>query len=268
MAQLCSLRNGKLLPSARYVPAAAQQQNATNWRLGIDKSDYESTYKAASAAAKQAVYVPMPRINKNSSNKAAIQGGGEVDVQSMYTTGAAAAYATGGVTAASFKRARPAEGYDRLTASRTNYRLGSCDKQDYYTAHADQFIPPQWYESVQQATIGGWQSGGSYKQDFESFDSIKRGGGGGQGCLGVPFNIVTGADSATREATRAHTGPRRALVSHDRETPKSRPHADAWGVVNTTTSEYDIVSGRKMTPPVRPPRITGGRRHSDSTQPW
>ena len=74
-----SIRRGKLRPSVRYAdPVASQAAMQTNWRLGIDPPLFEST---AHASSKNSASVPpevlalrQPRIDKNASNKDAIQG--------------------------------------------------------------------------------------------------------------------------------------------------------------------------------------------------
>ena len=52
-------------------------------------------------------------------------------------------------------------------------------------------------------------------------DSIKRGGGGGAGCLGISFNVITGEEiPGIREGKRAIYGARRTLnVTQYREHP-------------------------------------------------
>jgi hypothetical protein len=260
---MSSLRNGKLLPSSKTVSAAAIQQKRTNWSMGCEAASFETTYGSASADTKSAVYHPIPKIDKNMSHGDSIQGGYSVPAHEMYTTDAREAFSTGGVQAASYKRARPPPGFDRLTANKTNYTLGK-HAGSFSTAAAEHFPDPiATYGKVAQGTMGGWHhSDGSYHQGFESADAIKRGGGGGQGCLGLDFNIVTGAASNTRAATLAHCGPRR--IASRLQAPESIDYAK---------QRVDIVTGKTVAVAVRPPLDTAAslKRPNDPilrTRPW
>ena len=98
----------------------------------------------------------------------------------------------------------------------------------------------------------------SYKKLQESIDSIRRGGGGGEGCLGISFNVVTGAEvPGIREHRRAIAGARRT-----QNITAYHKHTDS----------YNVVTNRDV-PAAPPPRMTAAsllRNDTISmrTRPW
>jgi len=89
-----------------------------------------------------------------------------------------------------------------------------------------------------QPNIGGWLTGpgGSYFKDIETYQNIARGGGGGEGNMGVEFNILTGQrDDGARGRTLARTGHR---LSQDRAANHHRLPSGANRV------EVDIITGK------------------------
>ena len=155
-----------------------------------------------------------------------------------------------------YVRQRPC--YDRLSACSTNYSLGNAPlvtrtTNDALLAH------PLTRAPARQSDIGGWtRKDGSYKKVQEAIDSIRRGGGGGEGCLGISFNVVTGEEvPGVREKRRAIAGARRTLNSTAFLT-----HEDS----------YNVVTNRDV-PHRAPPRQTAAslRRVDDvarRTRPW
>jgi len=90
----------------------------------------------------------------------------------------------------------------------------------------------------EQPNIGGWMTGpnGSYFKDIETYQNVARGGGGGEGNLGVEFNILTNAtDAKGRERTMARTGHR---ISQDRAANHSRFSSGA------EREPADIITGK------------------------
>lgn len=262
-----SIRNGKLVPSMRFKPEAADVQNLTNWRIGIHPNQtYETTYGKQSEACKAAVYIPMPQIDKNSSHGESIQGGSKLSVSDQYTSDYRKGYSTGGVCNKEYQKTHPPPGRDRLTANRTNYQLG-CQKDNPITAAQELFKNPECLAQPEQGTLGGAVrlSDKSYQQDSLSMDSIKRGGGGGQGCLGVPFNIITGKESSTRDDNLKRAGPRKYVKERLQET-------DSWGDVQGPTY-VNVLSGKAVQKKERPPLETAAtlKRPAQvilSTRPW
>ena len=61
------------------------------------------------------------------------------------------------------------------------------------STHALQMTHPRAQEQPERPNIGGWMTGpnGSYFKDIETYKNITRGGGGGEGNLGLEFNILT-----------------------------------------------------------------------------
>ena len=61
------------------------------------------------------------------------------------------------------------------------------------SAHALQMTHPKLQKQPDQPNIGGWMTGpkGSYFKDIDTYKNITRGGGGGEGNLGLEFNILT-----------------------------------------------------------------------------
>ncbi|CAM9600247.1 unnamed protein product [Choristocarpus tenellus] len=170
----------------------------------------------------------------------------------------------------------PPEGFDRLRANRTNYSLGNqmVAPGGLKSATAElQMSNPQNRPSVQQPQIGGWtrrnSKGETYYQDIESVESVRRGGGGGEGILGVQFNIVTGeCEPKARKRALLQAGPRRTLNNKEKE---DLHPTDSWG--DTSGHYIDIVTGKKRISPAAPPQPTSVslRRPEETsrrTRPW
>lgn len=165
---------------------------------------------------------------------------------------------------------QPAEGFDRLTANRTNYSLGQ-HPSEFKTATGElQTKHPREQPRVAQPTIGGSTlRDGSYRLDTIARDSMLRGGGGGEGVLGVRFDIVNGqADDTAREKIRMRTGPRGSLNVVE----KTRLHpTDGWGDV-PGRMYVDILSGEEKRQFDAPERGAGAPSRSDTvlgrTRPW
>ncbi|KAG5182593.1 hypothetical protein JKP88DRAFT_318558 [Tribonema minus] len=224
----CSIRNGKLVHSARFKPEAALVQAKTNWQAGIDPPSYQTTYSLSVAVLSPADYRPMPRLDKNRSHKEAIQGEYQVPAEEFYTTDYKAGYAGGGVPSTGFKRQRPLPGYDRLTASRTNYSLGT-QPATSSTAAAEQFADPRTRTPVQQPCIGPADA-----------------------CLGSSYHIITGESWDAREQRLRCMGPRHTLNQEER--CKLHP-TDSWGG-DLYGTHVDIVTGKRVANPIRPPAPT------------
>jgi len=255
-----SIRQGKLQPSSRYEnPEAKTKAMRTNWRLGIDSATFESTY---SASSKQAGNVPpevlalrAPRINKNSSDKAGIlqQGGRYAEPSVIYNSTYKSDHnPSASVFSSDFVKGKPA--FDRLSANKTNYDLAT--SSSHYdlqsTSHAHHTNPENWEvrRGFEQPSIGGWSnSKGDYCVDEASRGSVVRGGGGGEGSLGVRFNVVT---NQTRPDERSNvalrTGPR---VSYNMKDPW-RKGADSFG--EQSGGSINIISGKLQATPVAPQR--------------
>ncbi|CAM9898848.1 unnamed protein product, partial [Discosporangium mesarthrocarpum] len=185
------------------------------------------------------------------------------------------------ILAKDYTKQVPPGGFDRLTANRTNYSLGSCQPEEGGVVSATselQMTHPNLRPRVDQANLGGWvrpgKGGGQgpgealYHQDIESMDSMKR-GGGGEGVLGVRFDIVTGgADPGARARVLARAGPRRTLNNMEKE----RLHpTDAWG--DTGGEHVDVITGIRRARPLACPLPTAAslRRPGDAvrrTRPW
>ena len=98
---------------------------------------------------------------------------------------------------------------------------------------------------MRQAEIGGWKhADGSYKSDNFAIVSLRRGGGGGEGALGVRFDLITGeAIPGCRTARRAIAGARRTL-----------------NMTAVPTGEfYNVATNRVADPGAVPGRDTPGR---------
>uniref|UniRef100_A0A7S2F937 Uncharacterized protein n=1 Tax=Florenciella parvula TaxID=236787 RepID=A0A7S2F937_9STRA len=225
-----SLRGGKFYPSQRYKPEQGYIANVTNWRFGPpDKTSYVSTMREAQS---QSASVPphelalrQPRMDKNASDKVAIQGGGVVQPR-QYENSYKAEFHPG-TTALSSAYVKEGPAYDRISSCKTNYSLGEYRPPGPAISTTHSHHPYKMPTDVQQANIGGWKrSDGSYHCEHESNDSIVRGGGGGEGSLGVQFNIVNNAsDPGARDRVAMRTGAR---VSVNKREPWSAG-CDAYG---------------------------------------
>lgn len=165
---------------------------------------------------------------------------------------------------------RPKEGFDRLTANRTNYSLGEYPA-GFATATAElQTKHPREQPAVQQPAIGGSTlRDGSYRLDTLAKDSIRRGGGGGEGVLGVRFDIVNAREKAgARSKVGLRTGPRRSLDCAEKQTLHP---TDGWGDVRGGIY-VDVLTGSDRKKPNAPERGAGAPVRSDTvlgrTRPW
>lgn len=269
-----SLRNGKYQPSVRYKPKESFLQNETNWRMGIDKPTFSTTYQSASretASVPAEVHMMrQPRVDKNASDKDAIQGE-QIGPYSQphlvfQTTNKTQFHPSYTALSSQYERVGPA--YDRISSCKTNYSLGEYKGGKAVSAAHTHHQHPSNHGPTQQANIGGWHGPeGTYRTDIENRDCIKRGGGGGEGSLGLRFNIVTGEkNDALRNHVKMRTGPR---VTMNRK--------DAWRQGSDHFGDYSepvsIITGKGKAPPVAPPR-----QHPDAlmrpnqpvlnTQPW
>lgn len=132
-----------------------------------------------------------------------------------------------GTTALSSAYVKEGPAYDRISSCKTNYSLGEYRPPGPAISTTHSHHPYKMPTDVQQANIGGWKrSDGSYHCEHESNDSIVRGGGGGEGSLGVQFNIVNNAsDPGARDRVAMRTGAR---VSVNKREPWSAG-CDAYG---------------------------------------
>ncbi|KAJ1451697.1 hypothetical protein M885DRAFT_620581 [Pelagophyceae sp. CCMP2097] len=226
------------------------------------RMDYGTTYLASNAGA--AAYAPAPRvrarINKNASDsQTIIDNSGRAGGVTFAATSKLAQTADTTVLAHDYIRARPAR--DRRSASQTNYSLGA-QQQPYSTQASRTFCRG---EPVQQADIGGWRNAdGSHKVDRAAMESLRRGGGGGEGSLGVGFDVITGAPRPRkRDDKLASVGPMRTLNTGAR----ALDYGDG-------RVRFNPVTGRDERAHAAPPRDTAATlRRLDQpallrTRPW
>lgn len=169
-----------------------------------------------------------------------------------------------------YARRSPKEGFDRLTANRTNYSLGDYPA-GFTTATAElQTKHPSEQPREEQPAIGGSTLGdGSYRLDAFARDSVRRGGGGGEGVLGVRFDIVNGrGDESAREKIGMRTGPRKSLNVAEK---KVLHPTDGWGDV-PGGMYVDILTGTDRKKFDAPRGGTGAPVRADTTlgrtRPW
>jgi len=171
-------------------------------------------YSRSTARAHEGDPLPkMPRVDKNASDKAAVID--EKGFSPCFTSTNTAEF-NRDTTAFSSRYVKREPCFDRHSASATNYSLGPPADAHFFetrTTNDVLFAHPLTKPREEQAEIGGWKHpDGSYKLEQDAVDSIKRGGGGGAGCLGISFNVITGEEvPGMREAKRAIYGARRTL---------------------------------------------------------
>lgn len=165
---------------------------------------------------------------------------------------------------------RPMEGFDRLTANRTNYSLGDY-ATEFKTATAElQMKHPHDQPPVDQPTMGGpTLNDGSYRLDAGARDSVRRGGGGGEGVFGVRFDIINGrGDERARAKASMRAGPRRTLNNAEKEVLHP---TDGWGDV-PGGMYVDLLTGKERKKFEAPRRGAGAPVRSDTvsgrTRPW
>ncbi|CBJ33056.1 hypothetical protein Esi_0413_0013 [Ectocarpus siliculosus] len=166
---------------------------------------------------------------------------------------------------------RPKEGFDRLNANRTNYSLGQHPTTELKTATAElQMKHPRDQPRVDQPAVGGSTlRDGSYRLDTSARDSVRRGGGGGEGVLGVRFDVINGReDEGARGKVAMRTGPRRTLNNAEKEVLHP---TDGWGDV-PGGMYVDILTGKDRRKFDVPERGAGAPVRSDTvsgrTRPW
>jgi len=258
-----SIRHGKLATSQRYANAAAKSKAMkTNLRLGIDPIEYETT--ARLSASTGAANVPaevhalrQPRIDKFASDKDSICGTSAAhfsDPEKVYKSTHFSDFHPG-TTALSkdFAKGKPA--FDRLNANKTNYQLSlSSTHHDLRATSHAHHVDPQSLPvrpGFEQAVIGGWaKSSGDYCVDETSRGSVMRGGGGGEGSLGVRFDIITNKkDPEARKKTLMRTGPRISCNVRDPWRMGAGPHGDI------PEGKVNILSGKAGKVPMAPARL-------------
>ena len=220
------------------------------------KTNYQTTYLASTGLAYTAKQGPaLPKINKNASDKAAIINPDGFPV-SFKTTSRAEFNPDATALCPTYAREQPC--FDRVSSCKTNYTLGKAPFEST-TTNSGTYDHPRKREPAKQAEIGGWKhADGSYKRDNNAIVSLRRGGGGGEGALGVRFNLITGEEiPGVREDRRAIAGARRTL----------NMTAEKLG------NNYNVTTNRFVDPGHVPGRDTPGmlKRPSDTahrTRPW
>lgn len=164
----------------------------------------------------------------------------------------------------------PMEGFDRLTANRTNYSLGEHPASFATTTAELQTRHPRKQPVAEQPAIGGATlSNGSYRLDAFARDNVRQGGGGGEGVLGVRFDIINGRkDDFAREKVKMCTGPRVSLNNAEKRVLHP---TDSWGDVPGTTY-VDVLTGKERRKSNAPERGAGAPVRPDTvlgrTRPW
>jgi len=254
-----SIRRGQLQPSQRYeAPGAKSAAMRTNWRLGIDVPQFESTSQAAS---KQSGNVPpevlalrQPRIVKNGSDKGAISGDNPTNPNMYKTTYVSEFRKDASVMSSEYVKGKPA--FDRKSANKTNYEIApSKSHHDLRTtSHVHHANPTSWNErkGFEKSVIGGWtKPNGDYCVDEASRGSVMRGGGGGEGSLGVRFNVVTNQpDPKARDNAKIRSGPRVSCNVKDPWLEGANQYGEQVG------SKVNLLSGKLRPNPVIPNRPT------------
>jgi hypothetical protein len=132
-----SVRKGKMANSIKYKHPIGLEMTKTSWRLGIDKPAYETTSKAATREVWSATLgSTMPRIDKNASTDL-FKGYAEYKPDEHFDTVTRAEHRAT-TYHKEYERTHPAPGFDRLTANRTNYALGS-ESAGWYTTQKGMF---------------------------------------------------------------------------------------------------------------------------------
>ena len=127
-----SIRGGKLVPSTKYKPPESKKWSQTQWRPGVDEVTYESTYQRQQNDVRdnENPVVPFPRIDKNASDAGAIFGDARIPSGKHFRTESRDQFNPRySVNAPVYDKRKPADGFDRLTANRTNYDLGMPGEQ-------------------------------------------------------------------------------------------------------------------------------------------
>ena len=171
-------------------------------------------YTTSTERAHEGVAIPrIPRVDKNASDKEAVID--STGFPPCFTSTNTAEFNRDTTTFSQrYKKREPC--FDRQSSCATNYSLGEAPFETK-TTNDVLFAHPLTKPRVDQGEIGGWKhADGSYKLEQDAIDSIKRGGGGGAGCLGISFNVITGEEiPGIREEKRAIYGARRTLnVTH------------------------------------------------------
>ncbi|GMH99554.1 hypothetical protein TrVE_jg3901 [Triparma verrucosa] len=266
-----SIIGGKLAPSMKYKPERSFEMNQTQWRPGVDEIQYVSTYQLSNSRAGDTEgSVPFPKLDKNASDKLAIFGDSNVPPSEHFNTENRLQFCQDySVQSSIYSKASPAPGFDRETSNQTNYELGLPGEKGEWisSTHALQMTNPKDLEQPSQPNIGGWMTGpsGSYFKDIETYKNIERGGGGGEGNLGLEFNILTNQhDPRARGNVLARTGARLSQdrASNHQRFPSGKPR-----------EEIDIITGKPKVLYVAPQAETADslRRPSQpilSTRPW
>ena len=195
-----SMRRGKYEPSGRFRPEIASKMNQTYWQMGQNPNSrsYETTSLSATSKVWNADLTgTLPRIHKNASEDP-FEGYEPIPPQEHFQTVNQQVHVST-THSKNYIKSKPMDGFDRLTANRTNYTLGKPEEKNYMETKTHSHVAfnnPEEREKVEQADIGGWMSRhgppGQYFNDVGTREYIKRGGTGAAGVFGYDFNIVTG----------------------------------------------------------------------------
>ena len=221
------------------------------------KTDYRTTYGETTKLAHTARIGPaLPRIDKNASDKAAIINPDGFPA-GFKSTSRAEFHPDASALCSFYRQERPA--FDRVSSCKTNYSLGRVPFERS-TTNSKIYRHPRQHPAVVQAEIGGWKyADGGYKRDNFAIVSLRRGGGGGEGALGVRFNLITGEEMPrVREERRAMAGARKTY---------NRTGAEVLG------DHYNVATNRYVDPGHVPGRDTPRKlqRQNDvvhRTRPW
>jgi len=268
-----SIRHGKFAPSMRFKPEMSFKNAETNWRAGIDPPEYTTTMQHGNKDihhnAPTRFEATRSTKTKNDSDKDAIQGSYRY-VPNEHFKSVAQNELTKTTLTEGYSKRKPADGFDRLTANRTNYSLGN-HKFDYKSStHGLQMSHPEdRSHRPSQPQVGGWnRKNGHYHQDIESMRTVKRGGGGAGGVLQMNFDIISGQDKPNvRSDNMKRFGPR---VSENIREKRSDGGVDSYGQL---PQQANIISGKLNPKPRAPPRQTeASLRREDKpvvrTRPW
>eukprot|EP00937_MAST-01D_sp_MAST-1D-sp2_P003209 g3209.t1 len=223
---------------------------------GNDPPEWRSAAQRASDLAGTSVYQQAPYINKNASRvvlgtfKPDVARG---EVPRFQTVMKATVRGTVADAVGYYRRARPEPGFDRQTANRTNYELGS-ERIRYETnamfSNNDPRARP--LRAQPRYRVVGRDEG---MRTFEGGRRCNGMQGAARADLGVDYNLITGTDDAGQRG-RVRAGARTSLNRLELQATRQgfAGGAPAGGPQTAGPCTYDPVFGR-MKPTAGPPTL-------------
>lgn len=213
-----------------------EKQSRTTWSFERkdgpaweDSSSWKTKAERDNAGAGTTTVTISANENKNASSAETLYGNYRLSTRDQYATSAKTMFTSAGCSGQmGYQKAKPADGFDRLSANRTNYELGTAGTTYQSTASRSHGNPRETPAARQPVFA-------KPRQDLGH---------------GSKFNIITGS---TRDGVYARGEPGR-VCSYDRLV-RNRGESDSSAPREAAHKSYDLISGQVRANAVAPPPV-------------